>query len=59
VDISQTAIETTKKRLGSAAEQVRWLTGDILETELETRGYDLWHDRAVFHFLTSPERRLT
>jgi 2-polyprenyl-3-methyl-5-hydroxy-6-metoxy-1,4-benzoquinol methylase len=57
-DISQTAIEVTKKRLGAAAEQVRWLAGDICEIELEARIYDLWHDRAVFHFLTTPERRL-
>jgi SAM-dependent methyltransferase len=58
LDVSQTAIEVTKKRLGSAAEQVRWLVGDILEIKLEPRAYDLWHDRAVFHFLTTPERRL-
>ncbi len=58
LDVSQTAIEITKKRLGSAAEQVRWLVGDIVELELESRAYDLWHDRAVFHFLTAPERRL-
>jgi 2-polyprenyl-3-methyl-5-hydroxy-6-metoxy-1,4-benzoquinol methylase len=59
LDVSQTAIEVTKKRLGSAAEQVRWLVGDIVEIELEPCAYDLWHDRAVFHFLTTPERRIT
>jgi SAM-dependent methyltransferase len=58
LDVSQTAIEVTRKRLGSAAELVRWLVGDIVEIELEPRAYDLWHDRAVFHFLTTPERRL-
>ena len=58
LDVSQTAIEVTKKRLGSTAEQVRWLVDDILEIELGPRAYDLWHDRAVFHFLTTPERRL-
>ena len=57
LDISRTAIEVTKKRLGSAAEQVHWLTGDILKIEMEPRAYDLWHDRAVFHFLTTPARR--
>jgi 2-polyprenyl-3-methyl-5-hydroxy-6-metoxy-1,4-benzoquinol methylase len=57
LDISQTAIDVTKKRLGSAAEQVRWSVGDIVEIELEPRGYDVWHDRAVFHFLITPERR--
>jgi 2-polyprenyl-3-methyl-5-hydroxy-6-metoxy-1,4-benzoquinol methylase len=58
LDVSQTAIEVTKERLGSAAEQVCWVVGDIVEIDLEPHAYDLWHDRAVFHFLTTPERRL-
>jgi ubiquinone/menaquinone biosynthesis C-methylase UbiE len=58
LDVSPTAIEVTKKRLGTAAKQVRWLVGDIVEIELEPHAYDLWHDRAVFHFLTAPDRRL-
>jgi 2-polyprenyl-3-methyl-5-hydroxy-6-metoxy-1,4-benzoquinol methylase len=58
LDISQTAIDVTKKRLGSAAEQVRWLVGDIVEVELDSRVYDVWHDRAVFHFLRKPEQRI-
>jgi 2-polyprenyl-3-methyl-5-hydroxy-6-metoxy-1,4-benzoquinol methylase len=58
LDVSQTAIEVTKERLGSAAEQVRWLVGDIVDIGLEQHAYDLWHDRAVFHFLTTPEQRL-
>ena len=58
LDVSRTAIEVTKKRLGSAAEQVRWLVGDIFEIALQPHAYDLWHDRAVFHFLTTAERRL-
>jgi SAM-dependent methyltransferase len=57
LDVSPTAIEVTKKRLGSAADQVRWLVADVLEVGLEPRPYDLWHDRAVFHFLTTPEQR--
>jgi SAM-dependent methyltransferase len=57
LDISQTAIEVTKKRLGPAADRVHWLAADIAEVELEPHAYDLWHDRAVFHFLTAPERR--
>jgi SAM-dependent methyltransferase len=44
--------------LGSAAEQVRWLVADITEIELDPSVYDLWHDRAVFHFLTARERRI-
>jgi 2-polyprenyl-3-methyl-5-hydroxy-6-metoxy-1,4-benzoquinol methylase len=58
LDVSQTAIDLTKSRLGSAAEQVRWLVADITEIELEPCAYDLWHDRAVFHFLTAPEQRI-
>ncbi len=58
LDVSQTAIEVTKKRLGPAADQVRWLAGDVTGIKLEAHAYDLWHDRAVFHFLTTPERRL-
>jgi 2-polyprenyl-3-methyl-5-hydroxy-6-metoxy-1,4-benzoquinol methylase len=58
LDISQIAIDLTKSRLSSAAEQVCWLVGDITEIELEPRAYDLWHDRAVFHFLTAQERRV-
>jgi SAM-dependent methyltransferase len=58
LDISQTAIDATKKRLGAAAERVRWLVADITEIELEPRAYHVWHDRAVFHFLTAPEQRI-
>jgi 2-polyprenyl-3-methyl-5-hydroxy-6-metoxy-1,4-benzoquinol methylase len=58
LDVSETAIEMTKRRLGSSAEQVRWIVADVAEVELEEGQYDLWHDRAVFHFLTVPERRV-
>lgn len=59
LDVSPTAIEVTKKRLATAAERVHWLIGDIVEIELEPQAYDVWHDRAVFHFLTTPEQRRT
>lgn len=58
LDISQAAIDLTKRRLGSAAEQVHWLVADITKIELEPLAYDLWHDRAVFHFLTTREQRI-
>jgi 2-polyprenyl-3-methyl-5-hydroxy-6-metoxy-1,4-benzoquinol methylase len=45
LDVSQTAIEVTQKRLGTASEQVHWLGGDIVEIELEPQAYDIWHDR--------------
>ena len=57
LDISQGAIDVTRSRLGSAADQVRWIAADICGVKLEPRAYDLWHDRAVFHFLTVPEQR--
>jgi 2-polyprenyl-3-methyl-5-hydroxy-6-metoxy-1,4-benzoquinol methylase len=57
LDISQTAIDVTKKRLGAAADRVRWLAADITQTLLEPGAYDIWHDRAVFHFLTNPQQR--
>jgi 2-polyprenyl-3-methyl-5-hydroxy-6-metoxy-1,4-benzoquinol methylase len=47
----------TKERLGLAAERVRWLTADITEVQLQRGAYDVWHDRAVFHFLTVEEHR--
>ena len=58
LDISQTAIDVTKKRLEAAAESVQWITGDVTKVELAPSAYDVWHDRAVFHFLTSGEARL-
>jgi 2-polyprenyl-3-methyl-5-hydroxy-6-metoxy-1,4-benzoquinol methylase len=58
LDISQIAIDKTKERLGSASEPVRWLVGDVTTTKLQLGTYDVWHDRAVFHFLTSTEERI-
>jgi 2-polyprenyl-3-methyl-5-hydroxy-6-metoxy-1,4-benzoquinol methylase len=52
LDISQTAIDANKKRLGAAAERVHWLVADITMAELAPAAYEVWHDRAVFHFLT-------
>lgn len=57
LDISKEAIEATKKRLGKAAERVRWLAADITQADFEGCAYDIWHDRAVFHFLTSEADR--
>ena len=51
LDISETAIERAKARLGSDAGKVHWIVSDILTFQPE-RSYDLWHDRAAFHFLT-------
>lgn len=57
LDVSQTAIDVTKKRLGLAAEQVHWLVLDVTDAQLERSAYDVWHDRALFHFLTTSEQR--
>jgi 2-polyprenyl-3-methyl-5-hydroxy-6-metoxy-1,4-benzoquinol methylase len=58
LDISQTAIDVTKKRLKQLAERVQWLAGDVTKIELPRGAYDVWHDRAVFHFLTGTYERL-
>jgi len=55
LDISANAIERTKKRLGEKAGQVKWVVSDITEFEPHTN-FDLWHDRATFHFLTTREQ---
>src|SRR5712691_2766373 len=57
LDVSQTAIEATRRRLGLAADRVHWLVADITEVELEPSAYAVWHDRAVFHFLMSEDQR--
>jgi SAM-dependent methyltransferase len=57
LDISQTAIDGSRQRLGGASEQIHWRVADITQVELEPAAYDIWHDRAVFHFLTAaPDR---
>jgi SAM-dependent methyltransferase len=58
LDISQTAVEVNKKRLGSASKHIHWLVADITKAKLESSAYDVWHDRAVFHFLTASEDRV-
>jgi SAM-dependent methyltransferase len=57
LDISQIALDVTKKRLGRAAEHVHWVRGDVTQISLPRHSIDVWHDRAVFHFLTAPEHR--
>ena len=57
LDVSQAAIDATKQRLGQVAGRVQWVTADITGVQLHPAAYDVWHDRAVFHFLTAPEQR--
>jgi cyclopropane fatty-acyl-phospholipid synthase-like methyltransferase len=55
LDISEEAIKRSKGRLGKKAEKVKWIVGDINDFTPETV-YDIWHDRATFHFLTAKEQ---
>lgn len=57
LDLSAAALDSAKERLGARASSVTWLASDITKVELPTHSYDVWHDRAVFHFLTTPEDR--
>ncbi len=56
LDVSAAGLEIAQRRLGKAAEQVHWLARDIL-TWRPKRTYQVWHDRAVFHFLTTDRAR--
>jgi 2-polyprenyl-3-methyl-5-hydroxy-6-metoxy-1,4-benzoquinol methylase len=55
LDISAKALEKAKDRLGDKAEKVKWIISDITEFKPIT-AYDIWHDRATFHFLTAQEQ---
>ena len=57
LDVSQTAIDANKERLARDAERVHWLAADITKVSLKPFSIDVWHDRAVFHFLTSSSDR--
>jgi 2-polyprenyl-3-methyl-5-hydroxy-6-metoxy-1,4-benzoquinol methylase len=52
LDISTTALELARERLGARASDVNWVEADMTQVELPHQAYDVWHDRAVFHFLT-------
>jgi SAM-dependent methyltransferase len=57
LDISKAALDRAKERLASSIrDKIDWRVGDIL-SEPDLLTYDIWHDRAVFHFLVAPEQR--
>lgn len=56
LDLSEEALSRSRMRLGSRAGEVNWVVSDVT-CWTPARTYDLWHDRAVFHFLTDPEDR--
>lgn len=57
LDVSAKALEFARGRLGERAGLVNWIEADITQADLPEGAYDLWHDRAVFHFLTQPADR--
>lgn len=56
LDISERGLEVAKARLGKKANRVEWIVSDITKAA-DLGRFDLWHDRAVFHFLTDPDHR--
>ena len=57
LDIASTALDVAKARLGGQAESVKWLCGDVTTFAFAPRQFDVWHDRAVFHFLMDARDR--
>lgn len=57
LDLSPAALELARLRVGAAGASVRWRAADVLEAEFAPRSFDVWHDRAVFHFLTAADDR--
>jgi len=57
LDLSEAALAASKARLAGRAGRATWLVGDITKVNLPSHAYDIWHDRAVFHFLTRREER--
>lgn len=57
LDLSATALDETRRRLGTKGASVHWMVADITQAVFEPQSFDIWHDRAVFHFLTTDEDR--
>jgi 2-polyprenyl-3-methyl-5-hydroxy-6-metoxy-1,4-benzoquinol methylase len=51
LDVSEAGLAMAQWRLGPRAAQVRWIAADVITVQLAQNSFDLWHDRAVFHFL--------
>ncbi len=54
LDLSAEALEVAQARLDARGDAIRWLAADLLSADLPDSGFDLWHDRAVLHFLGDP-----
>jgi SAM-dependent methyltransferase len=59
LDLSAAALAAARNRLGAAAHDVHWIEADITRADLPANRFDVWHDRAVFHFLTDAADRAT
>ncbi len=57
LDLSGAALRVAQARLGKTAGRVQWIEADVTDLSLPVHSIDIWHDRAVFHFLTSGEQR--
>jgi ubiquinone/menaquinone biosynthesis C-methylase UbiE len=57
LDVSSAAITNAKRRLGRRAEAIKWIVADVTQACLPDDVYDVWHDRALYHFLTDPADR--
>jgi len=57
LDLSAAALAAAKQRIGLPSAKVVWLEADVTKVDLPNHHFDVWHDRAVFHFLTTPEDR--
>ena len=57
LDVSSAALAQAAARLAQSSARVTWLEADVLDAALPASAYDVWHDRAVFHFLTEPRDR--
>lgn len=57
LDLSAAALATAKTRLGDKADGVHWVEANVLVIDFPKKAFDVWHDRAVFHFLTTKDER--
>lgn len=57
LDISAAALARARARLGERSREVTWVEGDVTRVALHPAAFDIWHDRAVFHFLTDADDR--
>ena len=57
LDLAPAALTRAQERLGERAAHVRWIVADVLDAPLPAASCAVWHDRAVFHFLTDPRDR--